>query len=538
MDTETEEDMTPEELFGKWNRDMIKKEWKISFVSTFLIGMMIHMPVLLSDIPNHDGLDSMYFDQNMITSGRWFLTVACGFSSFYTIPWLIGVVGLLFLALTAAAMTELLEIRKTWAVVLTGGLLVSFPALASTFAYVFTMDGYMLALLLAVLAVLFTKKYPKGFLPGGVCLAFSMGTYQAYLPFAMILSVYALLMLAADSPEGVAAGSACKGHSAQMGIKVKKALHYLYMGVIGVVLYYGILQVLLKIQGKELASYQGINGMASGAAGGDLLSVIKRIYFDFFAFSLKGNIVFQDLFSVAACIVLALAALGTGFYLMRNRKGWKNPFFFVIIIFAVAFLPMLTNVILLISPQVNYHLLMRYQWVLFLIGMVALAGRGHGKAKAFVCAEWAALAAAFVLVFHYAVVDNIAYSNLQKRYEKTYAYCIRLLDRIEQTEGYYPGIPIAMIGWVSDVQYPDTDISLKVTSNMIGLNGDILLYTGDNYREFIRHYLGATLNIQPAEAMAEAYYWEEYKAMDSFPGEDSIRIIDGVMYIKTENLSQ
>lgn len=150
--------MAPEELFGKWNRDIIKKEWKIAFFSAFLIGMMIHMPVLLSDIPNHDGLDSMYFDQNMITSGRWFLMAACGFSSFYTIPWLIGVLGLLFLSLAAAALTELLEIRRTWAVVLTGGLLVSFPALASTFAYVFTMDGYMLALLLAVLAVLFISE--------------------------------------------------------------------------------------------------------------------------------------------------------------------------------------------------------------------------------------------------------------------------------------------------------------------------------------------------------------------------------------------
>ena len=223
---------------------------------------------------------------------------------------------------------------------------------------------------------------------------------------------------------------------------------------------------------------------------------------------------------------------------MRNRKGWKNPFFFVIIIVMLAIFPVITNVILLISPHVNYHLLMRYQWVLLPVGAVAFAGREHRGAKGFVWVEWAALGAAFVLVFHYAVADNIAYSNLEKRYEKTYAYCVRLLDRIEQTEGYYPGIPIAMVGRVSDVQYPDTDISLQVTSNMIGLNGDSLLYTGDNYREFIRHYLGATLNILPAEAMAEVYYSEEYEAMDSFPGADSIRIMDGVMYIKTENLGR
>lgn len=151
--------------------------------------------------------------------------------------------------------------------------------------------------------------------------------------------------------------------------------------------------------------------------------------------------------------------------------------------------------------------------------------------------EWAVFGAAFVLVFFYGVVDNIGYSNLQKRYEKTYAYCVRLLDRIEQTPGYYQGIPIAMIGVVGEEEFPVTDISLPVTSGMIGLNGDVLLYTGNNYSKFIRNYLGATLNILPADAMADMYYEEEYMSMDSFPGSDSIRIIDGIMYIKTENIN-
>lgn len=142
------------------------------------------------------------------------------------------------------------------------------------------------------------------------------------------------------------------------------------------------------------------------------------------------------------------------------------------------------------------------------------------------------------MILFYGVTDNIGYSNLQKRYEKTYAYCLRLLDRIEQTEGYYQGIPIAMIGVVGDEQYPVTDITLPVTAGMIGLNGDILVYTGENYRLFIQNYLGATLNILPATAMEEMYYNEAYISMDSFPGEDSIRIIDGIMYIKTENVNR
>lgn len=508
-------------IYGK-----IRREWRVAFFSCLLSGLLIHMPILLSDIPNHDGLDSMYFDQNMITSGRWFLTVACGFSSYYTLPWLIGLLGLFFLSCASAALCELLEIRKSWAAALCGGLMASFPALASTFAYVFTMDGYMLALLLAVLAVLFTRKRRLGFLPGAVCLAFSLGVYQAYLSFAMILSLFAILMLFGRE-DGPLAG------------KIREALRYLYMGVLGSGLYYVILRLLLRIQGKELAQYQDIDALGSGfALEGGLLGALKHMYHDFLAFTCKGNVLFQNVFSLAACILLAAGAAACLAYSLRSKKGWKNSVRLVIMALAVLLLPLATNVVLLISPSVTYHLLMRYQWVLYMIGAVALAsGRGLGG-KPGALLEWGTVLAASALVFCYGVTDNIAYSNLQKRYEKTYAYCVRLLDRVEQTEGYYPGIPIAMVGVVGDEQYPLTDLTGDVTGNMIGMGGDILLYRGENYQKFIQNYLGATLNILPADAMEQMYYSEEYVGMDSFPGEDSIRVIDGIMYIKTENVNR
>ncbi len=513
-------------------REKIKPEWKAAFAACFFMGLLTHMPVLLSDIPNHDGLAYMYSVQNNVVAGRWFLTVACGISSYFTLPWLIGILGLFYLGLAAAALCELLEVRKTWAAALCGALLSVFPAMASTFAYMFTMDGYMMALLLAVLAVLLVKKYRFGFLPGALCLALSMGIYQAYLPFAMILSVFSIwMLLPGKAPEGAGGNKA-----AWFQEKIVPALRYLYMGILGAISYYAILQVMLKIQGKQLADYQGIEGVTSGAAAEiGLGGALKGMYTDFVAFSLKGNVLFQNAFSLGALVLLAVLVLAAAFVLLGRRKFRKKPLILTLIALSAAALPAMTNIILLLSPSVNYHLLMRYQWVLYLIGAVALISSCDFRGKAGVWAEWAGLAAASVLVFCYCITDNIAYANLQKKYEKTYAYCIRLLDRIEQTEGYYPGIPIAMIGVVGEEQFPVTDLTLSVTSGMIGMSGDSLLYKGENYREFIRHYLGATLNILPAEAMGEMYYSEEYMSMDSFPGPDSIRIIDGIMYIKTEN---
>lgn len=513
--------MTPTQVFQKLN-SKIKRQWRLAFFSAVVIGLLTHMPILVSDIPNHDGLANMYSDQNIVVSGRWFLTVACGFSSYYTLPWVIGLLSLLFLGVAAAALNELLEVDRGWAIVLNSGLLVVFPALASTFAYVYTLDGYMLALLLAVLAVLVTKKYKWGFVGGAFCMAFSLGIYQAYLPFTMLLSLFAVLMLFAEEKS--------------LALKVRGAARYLGMGALGSILYYTVLQILLRIQGKELGAYQGISGMASGTAmRGGLLENLPSLYIDFASFSLSGNVLYNNWISLGALILLTAAVVLTALVLAHRRKWWKNPMFFVIMVVTAGAVPLLTNVILLVSPGLTYHLLMRYQWVLFLIGLTAFVSRNARLSKRGHILEWIAFLAVFVLVFFYGVTDNIGYSNLQKKYEKTYAYCLRLLDRIEQTDGYYQGIPIALVGVIGSEQYPTTDLTLSVTGNMIGLSGDSLVYTGANYQEFIRHYLGGTLNILPAEAMAEMYYSEEYRSMESFPGEDSIRIIDGIMYIKTEN---
>lgn len=514
-------------------RKKIRPVWKAAFAACFLTGLLTHMPILLSDIPNHDGLANIYNSQNMVISGRWFLTVACGISSYYTLPWVIGLLGFFYLGCAAAVICEILEVRKTWVAALCGALLAVFPALVSVFAYVYAMDGYMLALLLAALAVLAVKKHRYGFLPGALCLAFSMGIYQAYLPFAMILSVFAVWMnFAAEETAGEQAlsqGMLLKG-------RICVSLRYLYMGILGGGLYYLIMRIMLILQHEELVDYQGIGDMAAGAAvQGGILRTAAGMYSDFAAFSLKGNILFQNVFSLTACLLLTVLAAAAVFFLFRRAGMWKKPLCLCVMVFLAAVLPALTNVVLLISPSVNYHLLMRYQWVLYAIGAVALAGGHDIKGKAGACLEWGTLLAASMLVFCYFVTDNIAYSNLQKKYEKTYAYCVRLLDRIEQTPGYYPGIPVAMIGVVSDEQFPTTDLTLPVTANMIGINGDSLLYTGINYQEFMKYYLGATLNILPADAMEEMYYLPEYVEMESFPGRDSIRVIDGIMYVKTEN---
>lgn len=488
------------------------KIWRYTFCAAVIVGLVTHLPIMLSDIPNHDGLASIYFDQDMTVSGRWFLSVACGFSTYYSLPWVIGLLSVIFLGLTAVLLTEVLEIKKISGGILTAGILVTFPVLASNFAYVFTMDGYMLALLLSVLAVYLTDK--GHFLWGCIALAFCLGTYQAYLPVTILLCMYKAGMILLEDKTAKE--------------KIKSILNYLYMGVGGVILYYVILKIMLFIRGTKIGTYQG------GSLGVSIsLSGILKLYRDFVQFILTGKIMANNLFSILAFAILGVIFFVTLIQVAIRKKLFRSPAFYVILLVYALLLPIASNCIPLILSEVSYHALMRYQYVVFLLAMIAFIQKYQDKN--FKITNVFLISASAVLIFNYVLTDNIAYSNLEKKYEKTYAYCLRLADRMEQTEGYYQGIPIAMVGVVSDEEYPITDVTGDVTETLLGISGDILLYTAENYRAFFQHYLGITINMVPISEMSDIYYCDEYRELDSFPAQNSMKVIDGVLYVKTEN---
>lgn len=102
--------------------------------------------------------------------------------------------------------------------------------------------------------------------------------------------------------------------------KVQYTLRYLGMGIAGAVLYYVILQILLKLQGKVLDTYQGINSMEQGGSGQGLLTTLKGMYYDFLAFTLHGDVLVNNIFSFAACVVLLLLVV----FLLVRRMFQRN----------------------------------------------------------------------------------------------------------------------------------------------------------------------------------------------------------------------
>lgn len=512
--------MLPEQVFDTWKKKITKQDM-CTFLVAIVVGLLTHMRVFISDIPNHDGMSSLHFDQNMITSGRWFLRVACGISSDYTLPWVIGVLSVIYLAGAAVVLQRFFKVRHTFTAMLLAAILLTYPTLASNFAYIFTADGYMLALLLAVLAVYLVEQSALGFVWGAIALGFSMGIYQAYVSFAMILAVYAV----------------CRAWFFHGNLKDKWNVTWKYvaMGGVGAAFYYLMLQVLLLVQKTSLSGYQGIGSGNEKGIG----ERIVQIYIDFAVHSLKGNILMQKGLLMVIAIMLFAAAAVVLARALYQAGSLKSIWTYLCLVAAVVILPICFNAILIISPDVTYHSLMRYQWVLIPVIALVILDR-HGNAfceciKGQALLSWLSVIAAIVIAFQYAIICNIGYFNLEKKYEKTYAYCLRMLEQMEETEGYYHGMPVAMIGVVGDHYLPSTDVTVGVTDSLIGINGDYLFYTADNYQAFIEYYFGVHIELVPINDMVEIIRTPEYMELDVFPKENSMKVVDGVLYIRTEN---
>ena len=501
-----------------------EEQYKVPFISGIVIGLITHLFMIVNKFPNGDSMTNFYFDQNMVTSGRWFLTVACGLSSFYDLNFVNGILAIIFLSISAVFVTRFFDVKKKTTLILVPAVMVTFPAVAATMSYLYTIDGYMLGLLFAVVAAYISKKYKFGFFGGMVFLALSLGTYQAYVSIAILLCLFDIIFAVIDNED--------------IYVLWNKGFKYIMMGIGGSTIYYVVLKICLFAQHKELDTYQGINEMTHLGLS-DIPSRLYRMYYDFVAFSFSGRIFVNNFLTMIIMSTLVSASMVAIFVLFIKNKAFKRWYSWLILFLCIGLMPFGANtVLLLMSPKGEYHLVMRMQWVIFIVAIVIIAEKVISAFETvkdkLIIPKTVSVVLVALLCYNFLLMDNIAYFNLQQQYEKSYAYCVRLLDRIEQTPGYVQGMPICMVGEISEKSYPSTELTDKITSKIRGTDGDFLFYRGEQYEEFMKNYLGAKLNILTGPYVTDMYFSEEYMEMSTFPDKNSIKIVNGIMFIKLE----
>ena len=504
-------------------KDKVKKQWIVAFFATIGIGLFTYGYLMTNRFLTYDSMWNIYSDQDMISSGRQFLTYVCGISSFYDLPYLNGFLAILYLAVTSIFLVEIFKIKNYLSVVLVSGLLVTFPSVISTFGYSFTVDGYMLAILLVTVAFWLTDNKKFGCLTGAVLLGISLGIYQAYLSFVMILCVLSLLLYLLE-----------ERNYKKIFTKIGQ---YAVMGVGGYAFYVLTLNLMLAVKDVELSGYQGTDKINSFALS-QLPAGLTSARVNFIDFIRYANVLTTTDFMKIAVILLAIIGVAAYGYLFITKKVYKRIGVVLLIGVLVISIPFCATVINILSPETIHHLLLRGAWSLFFIFAVVLVERAafYTKFKEKILKQTitiVALVCSAVLIFEFAKMAQIVGFNMQERYEKSYALTLRIVEKLETTEGYSHGMKVAILGGGPDMDmYPSTDITTEDLVGYFGVGGDYSLNSTEKFATFMSHFMNVTIQTIDYEDEIALTQTPEFLEMEKFPDSECIKKIGDVWVVK------
>ena len=540
-----------------------------AFVCCFLAGYLVHLFAFTNILPNADGISRISDPQQMTISGRWFLHYATAWNGFLQAPALIGFLSVLFLALASAFTVSLIRVRSAWIGGLIGVLMIVFPSVAFTYLYLFTASAYCFGILLAVLAVWLTVRYRFGFLPGILLLACSVGTYQAYLAVAASLALLSLILSALDDKK--------------KGIRILlSALKMLLFLVLGLVVYYLVLRLFLRVKDLTLLSYKGIGVFGKDLTVRGVLEQIRAAYGKFvqYFFVPRSFALYTTPVTVVGNALLALAGILAFVLLVIRNRLWKRPFAFACVIVLCAILPLGLNLTVLMDeamPIMRYALVFCYVFALALVDRTAEsrarnkdngphaaddglrqtappAERGPeqegetpssegdlqtspagGKSPASSGRSFLlrplALCAGLLLFLVSFQTDNLVYTMSATAHRATESFATRLVERVESTPGYEDGMEVVIIGGFPRSSYYSQIEAFKEIEDYSNLSSTVTPLTKQVY-----YYLNDWLNVpwpEPSEetliAVSDSAAFRE---MPLYPSDGGIVISDGRVIVK------
>ncbi len=507
----------PETLFIKM-KENIKPQWKVCFIFSLIVGLITHMYKLTSWLPNWDSLVFRYDGQNMLAIGRWFLPVVCAPSSFYDLPWVAGLLALLLHALGAVCICRMFSVEKSTTSALIGATVIAFPTVTSVLTYNYVADGYAFAFLLSCLAgMLLVEKKPR-YIASAICITLSAGIYQAYV------TVTVMLLLCYLITEGIRKDT-------RVITLVKKTLQFLATGIVGMVLYYVIMRLALKLTHTELLEYQGISGALSLSLSSmnifASLYTVKTSFVEYFFDFSNG----ASVFSVLNCVILVLTVVLYIFDIVKNRTSLPK---LLIIAFCTIMLPIGASVLAFINSDVDYHNLMKMGFVVFYLFLILQYEKQDFKSERLNAIKaWGILAVVFVLVFNYVIIANVSYHKLNMAYEKSYGVLVRIADRIEQTEGASECERILVVGALDNSE----PYSVNLPPDMTGTTDGFILRADDEVVgqsvlcSALNDYCGTDYTFVYGDEKTALVERADEMGMGLWPASDSVAVIDGVIVI-------
>lgn len=485
----------------------IKDEWKVAVLATWIVGLLAHAYRFFNFLPSWDSLYNFTGVGATYGSGRWFLPYVGLISSAYDLSWVNGALSLFYTCVVVILLVELFDLKNRGMIILCAALIVSFPTMVSNFAFMFTADVYMLSFLLSVLAVYMTsRKQIWGMFAGMVCMALSMGIYQAYIGTAIVIIL--LYVVKQFLIEGLAFAEA-----------VKKDLKYPGMLAGGVVLYMIIQKVFMLVYHYELSPYQGINKMGIMSLGEYKVALLKTKYKLQHILGIYDGCTKMN-YTVLNVIVLGLIAVLV-IYFVITKRVYEKKLSLLASIAALLFIPVGAYAVNFTSPDVEYHTLMEMGVCFLYFLLILLLNQIEFEKVLTRILKCCGIAVLCGIVYYNVLNANVAYFNMNLSYHKAYAVAENVLDRMENLDEFRVDRRnrVAIIG---RYDCPTETLGVMVP-DIVGVSNDSFLNDADHYKNIWSYCFGLAVEMVSWEDMLAVQETEQYKNMPVYPANGSVQ---------------
>lgn len=496
------------------------------FIATFLCVILIHGEILYNKLIWHDDLNKVFDTWNGgLTHGRWFhyefVSLATRVAGWESVSFFNGLLTAFCIAAMTMMLFDLFGIRKKWERIPLILVFASIPSIATHFGYMVSAGLDFIGKLLCVLAAFLAckaiditdKRIKAGHLAlCVVLLACSIGEYQCYLAF--YLSVVLFYFLYRTLHE--------KGEITWKAF-VLEGLYYIATALAGLIVYLIVLKADLKLRGAELGSYQGINSFGITSPKEYMLRIVTA-YRDFFfqdqrfsVFPFRFNGWQFGLFLII--LILGLWVL----FLFFKKNGAKV----LMPMLQMALIPLALNFNFLLSAEDVVTTQHQYHYILlFMLGYMLLHVVMDYR-KSTKTASAVLLIATFVFSLLYIRADNLYYTTQEVKQEQAISYFTELKTRIEMSENYDMGTPIAFVNEYDKLFLGD-HIKTPFDDEFV-LPFYVPILNNYNWGAFMYDFLGygpMRVDAAPFEEM------EEVQKMPRYPADGSIKRIDDTLVVK------
>lgn len=285
---------------------------------------------------------------------KWAAQYVDLFTAFTYLPWLFGVLTIIFLALSVYMIADVLEIRYTLSVWLIAGVCITNASVIN--AHMYWPHEILAALPLTLVSAWLWKKEKLHVAVrigvGAVCVGTSLACYGAYTSVAPCIIIIALIFALADGQEWINL--------------FKRGMEYVVTFLTGMIFYYIVLRLFLYFQEISLLSYADENRLVDGFPDlSEIFSLMRQAWY-------SAVVSFNESKGVRLMLILSISLLVV--QVIRQRKKSLPGINVVFMIFLMGIFPFSVGLIHVMAFG-KVHWLMKFTYVMPYIGMVTLLDR-------------------------------------------------------------------------------------------------------------------------------------------------------------------